>query len=195
VTFPLSARQLSMNAPQRLTEQLRAWQSGDQQAGALLSQEIYAALKRLARSRTPGGSASATLNPTALVNEAMLRLLGSDTEWQSRAHFFAVAAAAMRSVLVDSARRRRSEKHGGSAVRVTLGDDAAWQLGDDGFLDLHEALGQLAANDPRTARAIELTYFGGLNAREVAEVSGLSIATVERDLAFGRAWLQARLQP
>jgi DNA-directed RNA polymerase specialized sigma24 family protein len=68
-------------------------------------------------------------------------------------------------------------------------------LGDDGFLDLHEALGQLAANDPRTARAIELTYFGGLNAREVAEVSGLSIATVERDLAFGRAWLQARLQP
>lgn len=184
-----------MNAPQRLTEQLRAWQSGDQQAGALLSQEIYAALKRLARSRAPGGSASATLNPTALVNEAMLRLLGSDTEWQSRAHFFAVAAAAMRSVLVDSARRRRSEKHGGSAVRVTLGDDAAWQLGDDGFLDLHEALGQLAANDPRTARAIELTYFGGLNAREVAEVSGLSIATVERDLAFGRAWLQARLQP
>jgi RNA polymerase sigma factor (TIGR02999 family) len=181
-----------MDAPTRLTEQLRAWQSGDEGAGDALGAEIYAALKRLARAQLrPGGPP--TLNPTALVNEAMLKLLGTATDWQSRAHFFAFAAAAMRSILVDEARRRASRKHGGELVRVSLVDDVAGGAAEERFLDLHEALQELAANDARTARALELTYFGGLNARELGEVLALSVATVERDLAFGRAWLKRRL--
>jgi RNA polymerase sigma factor (TIGR02999 family) len=181
-----------MNASTRLTEQLRAWQSGDDSAGEALGAEIYTALKRLARAQLKRGGPP-TLNPTALVNEAMLRLLGGATDWQSRAHFFAVAAAAMRSVLVDEARRRASEKHGGDLIQVSLVDDVAGTTAEERFLDLHEALDELAQNDPRTARALELTYFGGLNAREVGEVQVLSVATVERDLAFGRAWLKRRL--
>lgn len=182
-----------MNASSRLTEQLRAWQSGDDSAGHALGAEIYAALKRLARAQLkPGGPP--TLNPTALVNEAMLKLLGVGTDWQSRAHFFAVAAAAMRSILVDEARRRASEKHGGGAVRVSLVDDVVGAGAENRFLDLHDALEELARHDARTARALELTYFGGLNARELGEVLSLSVATVERDLAFGRAWLKRRLE-
>ena len=182
-----------MNAPQRLTDQLQAWRSGDAQLGVALNDEIYASLKRLARARVSRGSATPTLTPTALVNEAMVRLLGNDADWQSRAHFYGLAASAMRSVLVDAARRRGSDKRGSGAMHVTLDAANGVAATDTDFLDLHEALEVLAGDDPRTARVVELTYFGGLNAREVGDVVGASVATVERDLAFGRAWLQRQL--
>lgn len=182
-----------MSVQQRLTDQLHAWRAGDAQAGAALGEEIYAQLKRLARSRVARDGATPTLNPTALVNEAMLRLLGNDADWQSRAHFFGMAAAAMRSVLVDAARRRNSDKRGNGAIHVTLDGAGGVAGADTDFLDLHESLEKLAAVDARAARVVELTYFGGLNAREAGEVLATSVATVERDLAFGRAWLAREL--
>lgn len=178
-----------------LTDLLLAWRSGDGDAGSELNRQVYAALKRMARSRVGRGGAAATLNPTALVHEAVARLLDSEADWRSRAHFYALAALQMRAVLVDHARRRGAAKRGGGAIAVTLDDDVAVADEDTGLLDLHEALEQLAVEDPRTARALELTYFGGLTAVAVAEVCGVSVATVERDLKFGRLWLRRALQP
>jgi RNA polymerase sigma factor (TIGR02999 family) len=183
-----------MNAPQRITDLLVAWRAGDTSARPSLDREIYATLKRMALARLSGGRGPATLNPTALVNEAVARLLGGSQDWRSRAHFYALAALQMRAVLVDHARRRHAARRGGGAVAVTLGTgaDEVAAAGDE-FLDLHEALGALAREDARTARTIELTYFGGLSAADVAEVAGVSVATVERDLAFGRVWLKREL--
>lgn len=183
-----------MDATDALTALLQAWRSGDADARAPLNQQIYATLKRMARQRVGPGGGSATLNPTALVHEAVARLLGSDADWRTSAHFFALAALQMRAVLVDHARRRGTAKRGGAAVAVTLGEDLAVTEDDEGVLALHEALERLESEDPRTARALELTYFGGLTATQVAEACGVSVATVERDLRFGRAWLRRELE-
>lgn len=181
-----------MNAPQRMTHLLRAWQAGDGGARSVLDDEIYATLKRMARGRLDG-SGPATLNPTALVHEAVARLLDGEPDLRSRAHFYALAALQMRAVLVDHARRRLADKRGGGAVQVTLDEGLAEVDDGQDFLDLHEALEVLARDDARCARAIELTYFGGLSANEVSDVTGVSVATVERDLKFGRAWLKRAL--
>jgi RNA polymerase sigma factor (TIGR02999 family) len=183
-----------VEATHGLTALLHAWRSGDADAQQPLNQQIYAALKRMARQRVGPGAASATLNPTALVHEAVARLLGSDADWRTSAHFFALAALQMRAVLVDHARRRGAAKRGGAAIAVTLDDELAVTEDDDGVLALHEALERLAAEDPRTARVLELTYFGGLTGDQVAEACAVSVATVERDLRFGRAWLKRELQ-
>ena len=151
--------------------------------------------KRMASGRLAGGRGPATLNPTALVHEAVARLLDSSVDANSRAHFYALAALQMRAVLVDHARRRNADKRGGGAMQVTL-DEALADTGcaDAGmFLDLHDALGELARADARCARAVELTYFGGMSAAELAPLLDVSVATIERDLAFGRAWLKRRL--
>ncbi len=179
----------------QLTDLLQAWRSGDGDAGSALNQQIYATLKRMAQQRVGRGAASATLNPTALVHEAVARMLDSDADWRSRAHFYALAALQMRAVLVDHARRRGAAKRGGAAIAVTLDEQIAAADEDTGLLDLHEALERLAGEDARTARILELTYFGGLGAAEAAEVCKVSVATVERDLRFGRLWLRRALQP
>lgn len=183
-----------MDASHALTALLQAWRSGDAGAREPLNQQIYASLKRMARQRVRHGAGPATLNPTALVHEAVVRLLGSEVDWRTSAHFFALAALQMRAVLVDHARRRGAAKRGGSAVAVTLGEDVAVVEDDEGVLALHAALEQLAAEDARTARVLELTYFGGLTAAQVGEACSISVATVERDLRFGRAWLRRELQ-
>lgn len=183
-----------VDATHGMTALLHAWRSGDSDAQQPLNQQIYLALKRMARQRVGRGAACATLNPTALVHEAVARLLGSDADWRSSAHFFALAALQMRAVLVDHARRRGAAKRGGAVVAVTLDEDLAVTGDGDGVLELHEALEQLAQEDPRTARVLELTYFGGMTAAQVGEACGVSVATVERDLRFGRAWLRRALQ-
>jgi RNA polymerase sigma factor (TIGR02999 family) len=122
------------------------------------------------------------------------RLLDGDTDFASRAHFFALVALQMRAVLVEHHRRAVADKRGGGAVAVELDPDALVASDEaERFLDLHRALDALAADDARTARAIELSYFGGLSAREIATVLEVSDATVERDLAFGKRWLRRRL--
>ncbi len=182
-----------MSTTAAMTDLPRLWRDVDSPTRAALDAEVYATLKRMARGRLAGGG-PATLNPTALVHEAVARLLGGGADASSRAHFYALAALQMRAVLVDHARRRHADKRGGGAVQVTLDDEAlVGATGGEDFLDLHEALDVLAREDARCARAVELTYFGGLNAQELAAVLEVSVATVERDLNFGRAWLRRNL--
>ena len=136
-----------------------------------------------------------TLQATALVNEAYLRLADqTNPSWQNRAHFFAVAARAMRHILVDYARRYRSQKRGGGAVKLEL-DEAVLVSPEQSMeiADLHEALENLAALDARKAEVVELKYFGGLNYAEIAEVLKISAVTVRRDWDFARTWLYAQL--
>lgn len=183
-----------MNTPADTTGLLHAAQAGDEAARTAIDAEVYATLKRMARGRL-GGSGPVTLNPTALVHEAVARMLDSSVDAQSREHFFALAALQMRAVLVDHARRRQADKRGGGELQVTL--DALLadvdKVDGDALLDLHEALEALAHEDARCARALELTYFGGLSASQLARLLEVSAATVERDLHFGRAWLRRRL--
>ncbi len=183
-----------MSAATALREQLARSRAGDAGATALLSSEVYAALKGLARARL-GRGVAATLTPTALVNEALLRLLEGSTDLESRNHLMALAALQIRNVLVDYVRARQTEKRGGAELRVTLDSQLIDAAGgpDADVLDLDAALGELAAADPRAAEVLTLTYFGGMNASEVALALAHSVSTVERDLAFGRAWLKRRL--
>jgi RNA polymerase sigma factor (TIGR02999 family) len=175
-----------------LGETLAAWRAGKAEAEAVLNREVYALLKRMAGARLAQGG-PATLEATGLVHEAVARLLGGGSDWTSRDHFFALAAMQMRAVLVDGARRRMADKRGGGMACVTLGGAADAAVADDGLLELHEALLRLAERDARAARVVELTYFGGMRAHEIAPVLGISDATVERDLAFGRTWLKREL--
>ena len=172
-----------------LEQSLVAWRAGKAEAEVVLNREVYALLKRMAATRlNPGGPR--TLEVTGLVHEAVARLLGSESDWTSRGHFLALVALQMRAVLVDDARRRSAGKRGAGAAVVTLGGADEIAVGDSGVLDLHNALLVLSGRDQRTARVVELRYFGGLSAREIGAALGISDATVERDLAFGRAWLQ-----
>ncbi len=179
-----------MNDAATITELLHAWRSGTADATHRLNAQIYARLKEMARQRFRGGAGGGVLSPTVLVHEAVAQMLDSGTDWHSRSHFYALAALQMRSVLVDHARRSATAKRGADPIAVTL--DSAHAIADDalGVIEIHEALEKLAAEDERSARALELTYFGGLDATQVAEVQGVSVATVERDLKFGRAWLR-----
>src|SRR5947199_5151576 len=137
-----------------------------------------------------------TLQTTALVNEAYLRLADqTNSNWQSRAHFFAVAARAMRQILVSYARSNRAQKRGGGALKVELGEAALVSPEESKeIIDLHEALERLAALDSRKAQVVELKYFGGLNYEEMAEVLKISRITVRRDWEFARVWLYTELR-
>lgn len=156
---------------------------------------VYSQLRALAASYMNQQGGNGTLQPTALVHEAFARLLGNtEIEFQGRAHFFAVAANAMRFVLADAARRRRTEKRGGGWDRVTLsgiGTDAGDRAYD--ALDIDEALTELAALDERQARVVELRFFGGLTIEQIALVLGVGKRTVDSDWKFARAWLRGRL--
>jgi RNA polymerase sigma factor (TIGR02999 family) len=183
------------NAPD-VTAMLIAWSRGDSSVEGRLMEAVYDDLRRKAAGILRHESPGHTLQPTALVNEAYLRLVDQRrVAWQNRAHFLAVAARLMRRILVDYARRRRAAKRGGQAARVTLEDFAARPGSTPlDLLELDEALAELAALDPRQARIVELRAFGGLSVEEAAEVVGVSPATVKRDWSFAQAWLERRLR-
>ena len=166
-----------------VTGLLRRWSDGDPDALESLMPLVYGELRALAgkyfRSERPGH----TLQPTALVHEAFLRLIGQNRlEWQNRAHFFGIAAQLMRRILVDHARRRAAAKRNGGTVRVDLGEPASTGTDrDPEILSLDQALTSLEALDPRQAKIVELRFFGGLTVEETAHVAGTSTATVKRE--------------
>ena len=182
-------------SPQEVTQLLLAWSQGDQAALDQLIPLVHAELHRLAHRCMDRERAGHTLQTTALVNEAYLRLIdSSQVRWQNRAHFFAVAAQLMRRILVDFARSRHNLKRGGAAQRVSL-DEALLlpQESDPDLIALDEALDALAALDPRQARAVELRFFGGLSVEQTAEVLQVSPETVARDWRVAKAWLLREL--
>jgi RNA polymerase sigma factor (TIGR02999 family) len=176
----------------RVTARLRAWAEGDAAAGERVFPILQARLRRQAARYLRRERRNHTLQPSALINEAYLRLAaGPRLDWQSRTQFFAIAARVMRQVLVDHARRRRAAKREG--CRVTLTDGRA-PAGPPDVLDLERALRDLAALDPRQARVVDLRFFGGLDVDETAAVLRVSARTVKREWRTARAWLQYRLQ-
>jgi RNA polymerase sigma factor (TIGR02999 family) len=182
-------------SPGDITLLLTELQAGNRAAESKLVPLVYDELRRLARRYMRGERAEHTLQPTALVHEAYLRLIGQrDVEWQNRAHFFGVAAQLMRRILVDHARARKAEKRGGSAPKVSLDETLVFTeaKGAD-LLALDEALTRLTERDPRQGRIVELRFFGGLTEDEAAEVLGVSTRTVKRDWNVARAWLYKEL--
>jgi RNA polymerase sigma factor (TIGR02999 family) len=178
-----------------VTRLLAEWRDEEQQ-GALdqLVPLVYDELRRLAASRLRAEPDGHTLQPTALVHEAYARLVQADVSYESRVHFFAVAAQMMRRILVDHARRVRSAKRGGGAAPVTLNEQVADDEGaDPDLLALDEALERLAQLEPRKAKVVELHYFGGLTYAETATALEISEATVDRDLRMARAWLATEM--
>jgi RNA polymerase sigma-70 factor (ECF subfamily) len=185
--------------PVELTRMLKAWSDGDRAALDRLTPVVYAELHRLARRNLAGEREGHLLQPSALVNEAFVRLIGgAPVEWANRAHFFAVSARLMRQILIDFARAQDTGKRGNRSPHVDLSDvrdltKAAASPID--FIDLDAALGDLSKLDPRQAQVVELRYFGGLENAEIAAVLGISEPTVVRDWRVARAWLFLRLQP
>jgi len=178
-----------------VTVLLRRWSDGDAAALDALLPTVQDELHRLARSYMRREREGHTLEPTALVHEAYLRLVDQrDVQWASRGHFFAIAAQAMRRVLVDHARGHLAAKRGGGAERVTLsGVPDVGPVADLDVMALHRALDRLAALDQRQARVVELRTFGGLSVDETAAVLGISPATVKREWATARLWLARAL--
>jgi len=178
-----------------VTHLLHRWKEGDPAALDTLMPIVYAELRRLARRHMAAERNDHTLQHTALVHEAYLALMDMDVGWNNRTHFFAVAARAMRRILVDHARNRKREKRGGELVRVEFegaGDPApATSRMDLEVLD--DALERLARIDPRKSEMLEMRYFGGLTQQELSEVLGVSIATVNRDLSAAKEWLRRDL--
>jgi RNA polymerase sigma factor (TIGR02999 family) len=183
------------HSPKQITRLLVAWGEGDESALAELTPLVHAELRRLAHRYMGGERAGHTLQTTALVNEAYVRLIDwKSVRWQNRAHFFGVSAQLMRRILVDFARARGNAKRGGGAQRVEL--DEAGNLPDDKGADLvalDEALHSLAELDPRQSKVVELRFFGGLTVEEAAEVLKVSPATVRRDWGLARVWLLREL--
>lgn len=175
----------------KITQLLIAWGKGDETALESLMPVVYDELHRMARAYMNRQRVGHTLQTTALVNEAYLRLIDSSkVQWQNRAHFFAVSAQLMRRILVDFARAKGNQKRGGSAERVSL--DYALEFSEDKSADLvalDDALKTLAEMNARQAEVVELRYFGGLTEEEVAEVLKTSARTVRRDWTLARAWL------
>lgn len=180
--------------PEDVTQILNRIEDGDSQAANQLLPLVYEELRKLAANRMAQEAAGRTLQPTALVHEAFMRLVGSEAgqEWDNRGHFFAAAAEAMRRILIDSARRRNSVKRGGQNVRKELRDDDAVFDADDGdtLLALDEALTEFAKIEPELARMVELRYFTGLTIDETAKVLGVSPRTTKRNWTYARAWLK-----
>jgi RNA polymerase sigma factor (TIGR02999 family) len=179
----------------RVTQLLAQWSHGDDAALAELTPLIYEELHRVAHHHLSRQRSGHTLQTTALVNEAYLRLADqTNPHWQNRAHFFAVAARAMRQILVSYARSQQAQKRGGGALKVDL-DEAALVSPEESkeIVELHEALEQLATLDSRKAQVVELKYFGGLNYEEIAEVLKISRVTARRDWEFAKVWLYTEL--
>jgi RNA polymerase sigma-70 factor, ECF subfamily len=180
---------------QDVTQLLADWSQGDEVALQKLTPLVYEELRRLAHRYMQGQAADHTLQTTALVNEAYLRLVDqTKPNFTNRSHFFAVAAKAMRQILVDHARSQQRQKRGAGASKVELDETALISPKQSTeILDLNNALERLANLDPRAAQGVELRYFGGLNQDEIAEVLKVSTVTVRRDWVFARAWLYKEL--
>ncbi|HZY83444.1 MAG TPA: ECF-type sigma factor [Gemmataceae bacterium] len=178
-----------------LTRVLDAVAAGDPQAASQLLPLVYDELRRLAAARLAREAPGQTLDATALVHEAYLRLVGpaDDRRWNDRGHFFAAAAESMRRVLIDSARRKLAQKRGGGLQRQPL-DGVAAPGPDEELLALDEALQKLAAADPLKARLVELRYFAGLTGEQAAAALGISPTTADRHWAYARAWLQTEVR-
>jgi RNA polymerase sigma factor (TIGR02999 family) len=175
---------------------LSAVARGDPRAAAELLPLVYSELRVLASVRMAKEAPDHTLQPTALVHEAYLRLTAGapQADWNGRGHFFAAAAEAMRRILVDEARRRTAAKRGGAAARILTDPDALAAPGsDEQILAVHEALEQLAEVDPQAARLVQLRFFGGLSAAEAAAAMGISVRAAHDVWAYARAWLHRRL--
>ena len=185
-----------MKSPEGITQLLIDWGEGDQAALERLMPLVYSELRRLAGNYLRRERAEHTLQPTALVNEAYLKLVDQrNARWQNRAHFFGIAAQLMRRILVDHARQRQAVKRGGmdqQRLSITSAEAVVKQPEID-LLALNEALDELARMDPQHSRIVELKFFGGLSIEETAEVLGISHATVERDWKLARAWLRRQL--
>jgi len=176
----------------QVTTLLQAIAAGDREAGERLIPLVYQELRKMAARRMAGNLAGQTLQPTALVHEAWIRMGGENPRgWENRGHFFAAAATAMRSVLVDRARRRNAMRHGGGQQRVNMDDvEIANQVvNDDQILAVHVALDKLAVEEPQKAELVKLRYFAGLSVEEAAETLGISEPTAKRWWAYARGWL------
>src|SRR4029450_6457065 len=180
---------------QRVTDLLVQWGQGNDAALAELTPLVYEELRRVAHHYMEGQRPNHTLQTTALVNEAYLRLADqTNPNWQSRAHFFAVAARAMRQILVSYARSNQAQKRGGGGARIELDESAILSPETSKeIVDLHEALERLAALDSRKSQVVELKFFGGLNYDEIAEVLKIAHRTARRDWEFARIWLYREL--
>jgi RNA polymerase sigma factor (TIGR02999 family) len=178
-----------------VTRVLSAIEQGDPKAPEQLLPLVYEELRKLAAQRLARESPGQTLQATALVHEAYLRLIGSEPpSWNGRGHFFAAAAEAMRRILIENARRKRAEKHGGDLQRVDLeGVDVPEEAPSEDILAVDEALSRLAAEDPIKAELVKLRYFGGLSVEDAARVLGISRATADRYWAYARVWLYSEL--
>lgn len=178
-----------------VTKLLHKWSQGDHAALEDLVPLIYGELRRLARSYLAHESPGHTLQGTALVHEAYMRLVRQDSiEWQNRAHFFGIAAQTMRRILVEHARRRNAEKRGGGMARVSVEENEAVSFGTDiDILVLDAALEELGQLDPRRAKVVEMRFFGGLTEGEIATVLEVSEATVRRDWTLAKAWLYRKI--
>jgi RNA polymerase sigma factor (TIGR02999 family) len=169
--------------------------AGDKHAAEALLPLVYDELRRLARARMAAEQPGQTIQPTALVHEAYLRLVGDgESEWNSRGHFFGAAALAMRRILVERARRRQRIRHGGEHQRLDIDSDAlALQEPREDVLALDEALTRLEADDPRKGQVVNMRYFAGLSPADTAAALGVSLATVEREWRYARVWLFRQL--
>jgi RNA polymerase sigma factor (TIGR02999 family) len=184
-----------------VTRILSAIEQGDPQAASQLLPLVYDELRQLAAVKLSLEPPGQTLQPTALVHEAYLRLVASprsapedETSWESRGHFFAACAEAMRRILVDNARRKQAVKHGGGARRLPLEEFHRVAESPEDLLDLDDVLTRFAAEEPDKARLVQLRFFAGLSAPDAAAALGISVATAERWWAFARAWLYSELQ-
>lgn len=184
--------------PYLVTQWLAAWQEGDDEARDRLFSVVYPQLRRVAARFLQQERADHTLEPTALVNEVALRLLGSGpVAYNDRTHFFALAARIMRRILIDHARTGTAAKRGGVQQRVNLSSIEGWLAEPESadVLLLDDALSRLEQADPRAARVVELRFFGGLREQDVADILGVSAITVKRDWRVARAWLIDQLRP
>ncbi len=178
-----------------VTQILHAIENGDAKAADELLPLVYEELRKLAAYKMANESPNQTLQPTALVHEAWLRLTGREkVQWNGRAHFFAAAAEAMRRILIDNARRKLALRHGGGQQRVDiLEHDIAASTDDEQLLAINEALEKLAAKDTQKAELVKLRFFVGLTIEEAADILGISVPTAKRYWTYARAWLQAEI--
>jgi RNA polymerase sigma-70 factor (ECF subfamily) len=185
-----------VDTPATITELLNAWSDGDKTALDALIPIVEAQLRRMAAKKMRGERSNHTLQTTALVNEAYLRLAKQNTiRWENRAHFFAIAAQIMRRILIDYAKARRSDKRGNAPVQVSLGEAMSVSTIDlDSLIAVDEALKKLHALDPIKSKVVELRHFGGLTVEESSDVLGIAQVTVMRHWSFAKSWLQKELR-
>ena len=178
-----------------VTQLLNAIEKGDAKASDELLPLVYGELRKLAAHKMGGESAYQTLQPTALVHEAWLRLVGSEQQsWQNRGHFFAAAAEAMRRILIENARRKRAVRHGGGQQRVDIDEiEIAANTKEEELLAMNEALERFTAHDKQKAELVKLRYFVGMTNEEAAEILGISVPTAKRWWTYARAWLFSQM--